>query len=616
MDGTESQLSTARSDEATAYADDVLHGSIIAGPYVRDECRRHLHDIKPEVCRERGWRYDVKAVERVLAFFPNVLTLTGEYEGQPFVLRPYQKFILGRMFGFEQQLKRRRFRYAYIESSRGAGKTPLAAGLALYLMIFDGQPRGEIYICASKRDQSLITFKDALSMVQQSTYLSERIPPVWGGEKMEHIRDPKTGSILRPLAFESSGRGYVGLRPYGVILDELHDHPSDGMVNAMISGCVKNKRSIIAAFTNSGVDKESVCYRERELAIKASRGDDPRLDNRLAYVCAVDKDDDPFDDRSAVKTNPALNPAGRTDPSKDDGIPGYASWREARDTAISSPASASAFKRFHACVWAESYGSWLGAGVWKQAEKSGADLKIADYKGRRCWLGADFALRRCMAAIVLVFESLHPECTYDVFAKFWMAAGVIRDAERRDHREGLYTRWKDEGYLNAPPGDIIDYQDMATHMAEIQRSYQVIGMAYDRRYIELLSMEFPRMAKPPTYPMVPHPQGFGQPLPSDPNHKASPKLYMPASIKKTELLLRQKRIRVAPNPILTSHVASAVAIPNRRLSKEVTPESAEEIRLDSSSSSAYIDGAIGLVQAVGFAEAKGKPRAGKVIEFW
>ena len=57
---------SARADEATAYADDVLHGSIVAGPYVRDECRRHLNDIKPKICEERGWRYDVDAVERVL----------------------------------------------------------------------------------------------------------------------------------------------------------------------------------------------------------------------------------------------------------------------------------------------------------------------------------------------------------------------------------------------------------------------------------------------------------------------------------------------------------------------------------------------------------------------
>ena len=152
-------------------------------------------------------------------------------------------------------------------------------------------------------------------------------------------------------------------------------------------------------------------------------------------------------------------------------------------------------------------------------------------------------------------------------------------------------------------------------MADIQREFQVMGMAYDRRFIEELTMAFPRMEEPPTFAMVPHPQGFANPLPSDPDMKDSPKLNMQSSIKRSELLLRQAKIRVAPNPILSSHVASTVAVPNRRLSKEATPEGAENIRLDSSSSSAYIDGSIAMVQAIGYAETTAGG-SGPLIEFW
>ena len=90
---------------------------------------------------------------------------------------------------------------------------------------------------------------------------------------------------------------------------------------------------------------------------------------------------------------------------------------------------------------------------------------------------------------------------------------------------------------------------------------------------------------------------------------------MPLSIKQTEILLRQKRLRVAPNPVLTSHVAAAVAIPNRRLSKEAAADQAEEIRLDSASPGEYIDGAIALVQAIGYARAVGNLAAGPSVFF-
>ena len=609
--------SAVKHDEATAYADDVLHGSLVAGPHVRAECQRHLNDIKPETCSERGWAYNLAAVKNVLSFFPNVLTLLGDYEGEPFELKRFQKFILGRIFGFEMAGgKRRRFRYAYVETSRGSGKTPLAAGVALYMLCFDGAKRGEVYICAAGREQALITFKDVVGMVQQSSYLSQRIPDPLGGERYEKLVDPQTGSVLKALAFHPKGRGVIGTRPHCAIVDELHEHPTDGMLEAMTSGFKKDLRALCLMLTNSGVDKESVCYHERDLAIRAARGHERRLDNRMAYVCAVDEGDDPLDETTWVKTNPSLNPPGRADAQQDTGIPTFASMRERRDTAVMQPSKMSAFLRFNCCTWTESYGSWLGKGVWQEAVRAGADLKLDDYRGEECFGGVDLALRRCMAAVALVFRSTHSEYAYDVFAMFWLARDVLLEAERRDHREGLYQRWLKEGHLRAPPGITIDYRDIARYLADIGRDHAVRGMAFDRRYVETLLMEFPRMEAPPSYPLVPHPQGFAAPLPSDPGEKDGPKLYMPVSVKRTELLLRQNRIRIAPNPILTSHVAASVAVPNPRMGKGADPERAEEVRLAVASPSEYNDGAIAMVQAIGYAEAVGAEPTGPLIEFW
>lgn len=601
-----------------SYADDVLHGTLVAGPHVRAECRRHLNDLKPETQRERGFYWNREASDKILSFFPNVLSLLGDFEGRPFELKRNQQFILGRTFGFERMGGRvRRFRHAYVETSRGSGKTPMAAGIALYMMLFDNVPRAEIYICAATRDQALITFKDALGMVEQSEYLSEMLPPPLGGERLEKMVCPANGAIFKSLAFHPTGRGAIGLRPHGAIIDELHEHSTPGMLNAMTSGFKANKRALCIMLTNSGVDKDSVCYQERMLAIEAAKGDDPRLDNRMAYVCAVDKGDDPLDERTWIKTNPVLNPDGLTDPAKDTGIPGYGYLRERKNTAEKSPAKMSDFLRFNCCEWTESYGSWLGRGLFRDACDLGKELRIEDYKGLACWCGADLALRRCMTAIVLVFLSKHPECKYDVFPMFWMADDVIKDAEKRDHREGLYTLWKEKGYLNAPVGNTIDYQHVARFMASIGRDYEVRGMAYDRRYVETLTMEFAKMADPPSFPMVPHPQAFLAPLPSDPDNKeGTAKLYMPTSIKQTEILLRQKRVRVAPNPILASHVAASVAVPNRLSHKDTSAETSDEIKLGSSSPGEYIDGAVALVQAIGYAEALGEDGGKPSFDFW
>src|SRR5438045_892872 len=84
-------------DPVTDYALDVVEGRIVAGPYVRAACRRHLDDL--ERGAERGLWFNLEAVQRVIRFF---LGLTIEVEdgtdadGQvrshvaPFELQPWQ----------------------------------------------------------------------------------------------------------------------------------------------------------------------------------------------------------------------------------------------------------------------------------------------------------------------------------------------------------------------------------------------------------------------------------------------------------------------------------------------------------------------------------------------
>ena len=43
------------------------------------------------------------------------------------------------------------------------------------MMIADGEARAEVYAAASKKDQAMILFRDAVAMVQQSPALTKRI---------------------------------------------------------------------------------------------------------------------------------------------------------------------------------------------------------------------------------------------------------------------------------------------------------------------------------------------------------------------------------------------------------------------------------------------------------
>ena len=117
-------------DPTTAYAKAVCAGDIIAGPHVRDACRRHLKDL--ETAEARGLVWDEDQARHVLDFFAEVLRLNGgEFEGKPYHLLGWQQFIVGSLFGWLKTDGHRRFRVAYVETGKGSGKSPLAAGIGL-----------------------------------------------------------------------------------------------------------------------------------------------------------------------------------------------------------------------------------------------------------------------------------------------------------------------------------------------------------------------------------------------------------------------------------------------------------------------------------------------------
>ena len=168
-------------DAVTAYATSVAAGKVLAGPHVRAACARHLREL------DRGgeWHFDPKRAARAFDFWRGVLCLNaGHFEAKPFELLPWQCFVIGSLFGWVDVDGWRRFRVAYVETGKGSGKSPLAAGIGLYMLVGDGERRAEVYAAASKKEQAQILFRDAVAMVEMSPSLSHRVrktgrTPVW-----------------------------------------------------------------------------------------------------------------------------------------------------------------------------------------------------------------------------------------------------------------------------------------------------------------------------------------------------------------------------------------------------------------------------------------------------
>lgn len=568
-------------DRATAYAQAVVSGEIVAGPHVRNACRRHLKDLEDGA--ERGLRFDVEAAERAFGFFEDVLRLSeGQFEGRPFKLHPSQAFIVGSLFGWKRADGLRRFRRAYIEQGKGNGKSPLAGGLGLLGLCADGEAGSQVYAAAAKKDQAGILFADAVKMVRAAPALMARLDFSGGVGREYNIAHHKSGSFFRPVS-RDTGRTGSGPRPYFVLVDEIHEIPDRSILEMLERGFKFRRQPLLLMITNSGSDRTSVCWEEHEHAIKVAAGNidavtDPTFigealdDSTFSYVCALDEGDDPLNDpRCWVKANPLLGVTITED---------YLAGVVAQARAI--PGKLNGILRLHFCVWTDAETAWM--------TRATLEPLIADFEpeeGVRVYLGLDLSRNRditAMAAVTRVGER-DGKPLFDAWVEAWTPGDTLDAREIKDKLP--YRAWEQAGFLHAPQGENINYRHVAQTLAEYVQQFEIGAVAYDRYAFRKFEEEVAELGL--SVQFIEHPQGGtkrGKAL-----EGMTEGLWSPGSLRHLEEMMLEGRIRLKRNPVLISAIMSAVTETDKWGNAWLSKERALN----------KIDAAVALVMAVGAA---------------
>lgn len=145
-------------------------------------------------------------------------------------------------------------------------------------------------------------------MVDQSPDLAKRITQSGGPGRVFNMAWLAKGSFFRPLS-RSAGKSGSGLRPHIGLADELHEHPNRDAVEMIERGFKFRLQPLLLMITNSGTDRNSICYEEHEHAVRvaagtATPGEDFAYvgevidDTTFSFVCSLDPGDDPLNDPS------------------------------------------------------------------------------------------------------------------------------------------------------------------------------------------------------------------------------------------------------------------------------------------------------------------------------
>ena len=461
----------AISDAATQYAQEVVAGKRVAGPHVRAQCARHLKDIAEG--GKRGLVWNVEESEKAQGFYADVLKLNGgDFEGKPFELLPWQKFVVGSLFGWKGIDGYRRFRVAYVETAKGSGKSPLAAGIGMKGLVTDNEPRAEVYSAATKKDQAMILFRDAVAMVDQSPELAKRLTKSGTGERCWNLAYMAQGAFFRPI---SSDDGQSGPRPHIGLIDELHEHKTNTVVEMMRAGTKSRRQALIFMITNAGHNRMGPCWSYHEYGSQVCSGA-KEDDAFFAFICSLDEGDDPLKDEGCwFKSNPSLQDAD---------LPGMRYLREQVTEARGMPSKEAMVRRLNFCEWTGAESPWISADIWKDAK---AEFDWRELRGRRAYGGLDLGSTTDLTGLVLMIEPLLDGEPWLCVPFAWLPD---EDLQRKaDHDKAPYVVWKTQGYLDTTPGKAVSKRMVAQRLSALAEFFEIVCVAYDRWRIEdFLSM--------------------------------------------------------------------------------------------------------------------------------
>lgn len=594
-------------DRATLYAQSVIDGDIVAGPHVRNACRRHMDDLARD-----DVQYDEAAAAKALRFFETRLYLSeGQFEGLPFMAAPAQDFIIGCLFGWKRLDGTRRFRRAYIEQGKGNGKSPLAGGIGLYGLMADGEAGAEIYSAGATKEQAGILFRDAVKMVDKSPDLDSRLKMSGGPGREFNIAYLRNASFFRPVSRETKKTG-SGPRPHFALVDELHEHADGGIIEILERGFKFRRQPLLLMITNSGFDRNSVCWSEHERAIQVAAGNidakdddahyvgevlDPNADATFSYVCALDPGDDPLNDPSCwIKANPLL---GVT--ITEEYLAGVVAQAKGQ------PSKLNGILRLHFCQWTEAESAWMKR---ETLEPCIADFDSADHYDSPLWIGCDLSQNKDITALGAVVRTGEVEVvserdgkiqrvikpTFDAWVEAWTPADTMDARALQDKLP--YRQWHQAGHLHAPKGHSIRFDHVAQAVAEYAHHYDVKCLAYDR-YAFRRGFEPECQKLGLNLEFVEHPQGGTRKGKATDAMVAAAKqsgrepegLWMPGSLRELEDAILERRIRIKRNPVLISSMMSAVTDEDRWNNRWLAKERAVY----------KIDCAVALAMAVGAA---------------
>ena len=260
-------------DLAMEYARSIVEGRKIACKEQIQCCQRFLDDLKnPDYeLRPKDAEFVIGIIEKTFVHDQGERLDGTPLRGEPFLLEPWQKFIIYNLVGFNYKgTKIRRFKEAFIFVPRKNGKTRFAAALAWALGLLERRSGSKCYIVGAALEQSLQSFNFILFNLDE---LGERDNFRVLDNNQEHSISGNLGDgsiYIKALAANPDRQDSLNCNI--AIADEIHAYKAPKQYNIIKEAMKAYTNKLMIGITTAGDDMTSFCYQRLQYCLKILNG--------------------------------------------------------------------------------------------------------------------------------------------------------------------------------------------------------------------------------------------------------------------------------------------------------------------------------------------------------
>ena len=284
-------------DVAIKYAKDVISGIQIAGEEVIAACQRFLDDLKRDDLEFRTKEPDaaVTIIEGIFVHRKGEALDGTPLLGKPFILQPFQIFIVYNLLGFYYTgTNERRFKESLILLARKNGKTSFIAALSFAVAIIQRKSGSTIYVVAAALKQALETFNFLVFTLKYKKLIDDFVVK---DNSFEHsikyefkTADGRPDGTIEIQVMASNPDAQDSFNCNFAIADEVAAYKKAAQYNRFKEAMKSYTNKLMIGITTAGDNINSFGYDQMQYAVKVAKGI-VKDDSFFSFVARADQDE-------------------------------------------------------------------------------------------------------------------------------------------------------------------------------------------------------------------------------------------------------------------------------------------------------------------------------------